>query len=493
MTSTRLFQTLFSSIAIVLVLPKCASPTALTVTVYSEIPCLKKPVAGLSAAQTTGELRTKALATTSGVCGADGKLGSVVLYPIERADGPVAVQIVVRPDGEDPATCTEQNGYRGCIVARRELRFAPNKNVELRVDMRLSCLDKPCDAASTCTRGVCVNASVQCDASPCDEDALPVPQADGGTKDDASDGESVRDAGTDAPPPAFPAQSCTGLPATCGPAKNEDCCATRLVTGGTFFRSYDGVTNGHLDKSFPAEISTFYLDRFETTLGRFANFLKGYPANIPAAGAGKNPSNAADTGWTGQFRLELAAVFPDAATASARIQEARGTIGLANPGNPNEPVTAIPWAAAIAFCIWDGGRLPTEAEWNYAAAGGSEQRVFPWSSPPSDVTIGPTYAHVAPATPFLLLSVGSLSPTGDSRYGQADMTGNAWEWTLGPSGGVPYTVPCKDCVQYPPSSVASLRGGSYREDYTFALNAHREQSGSSSRNASFGFRCARNK
>src|SRR5580704_6839465 len=45
----------------------------------------------------------------------------------------------------------------------------------------------------------------------------------------------------------------------------------------------------------------------------------------------------------------------------------------------NLPITEAHWYAAYAFCIWDGGFLPSEAEWNYAAAGGSDQRAYPWS------------------------------------------------------------------------------------------------------------------
>jgi formylglycine-generating enzyme len=488
MNTLRQSRLLFGTVAMAMALPMCASPTALTVTVYSEISCEKKPVVGLSTAETNSQLRSKALATTSGACSADGKVGSVVLYPIDRTDGPVAVQIVSRPDGEDPATCTEQNNYRGCIVARRELRFTPNKNVELRVDLRLSCLDRPCDASSTCSRGVCVNAKVECASSPCNEDALPSPPGDAGV--DAGS----QDAGTDAPaPPVFPTQSCMGLAATCGPMKNEDCCATREVTGGMFLRSYDGVNS--MEMSFPAEVSTFYLDRFETTLGRFENFLKGYPGNLPAMGAGKNPNDSTDPGWSGSFQIQLDSIFPDAAAARAAIARERAVFMLPNPGDPNEPVTGVGWFAALAFCIFDGGRLPTEAEWNYAASGGSQQRVFPWSVPSTSVTVSAAHANIKRgAEPGKLFTVGSLSPTGDSRYGQADMTGNAWEWTLGPSGSVPYKVPCKDCTQYPAANgVASLRGASYRETSASAYSSIREQSTAGNLNGSFGFRCARNR
>ena len=61
---------------------------------------------------------------------------------------------------------------------------------------------------------------------------------------------------------------------------------------------------------------------------------------------------------------------------------------------PNAAINCVNWFEAYAFCIWDGGFLPTEAEWNYAASGGSEQRYYPWSAsfPPGATTIDETYA-----------------------------------------------------------------------------------------------------
>jgi hypothetical protein len=52
--------------------------------------------------------------------------------------------------------------------------------------------------------------------------------------------------------------------------------------------------------------------------------------------------------------------------------------------NENLPMNCVPWYKAFAFCVWDGGRLPTEAEWNYAATGGNEQRKYPWGSTAPD-------------------------------------------------------------------------------------------------------------
>jgi|SRR5580704_4705762 sulfatase modifying factor 1 len=49
-------------------------------------------------------------------------------------------------------------------------------------------------------------------------------------------------------------------------------------------------------------------------------------------------------------------------------------------GSENLPINCVDWAEAYAFCIWDGGFLPSDAEWEYAAAGGSEQREYPWGS-----------------------------------------------------------------------------------------------------------------
>ncbi len=83
------------------------------------------------------------------------------------------------------------------------------------------------------------------------------------------------------------------------------------------------------------------------------------------------------------------------------------------------PVTGISWKDAVDFCRWKGKgyRLPTEAEWEYAARAGTTTRYF-WGS---DIKEGGRYAN----TGSRLIPSGSLLP---NQFGLFDMTGNVWEW-----------------------------------------------------------------
>jgi Sulfatase-modifying factor enzyme 1 len=109
-----------------------------------------------------------------------------------------------------------------------------------------------------------------------------------------------------------------------------------------------------------------------------------------------------------------------------------------SPGvNENLPLNCENWYEAYAFCIWDGGFLPSEAEWEYAAAGGDEQLEYPWGStdpgsaneyaiydcffPTGTVDCTNTNANIAPVgTPTM----------GAGRWGQLDIVGDLWKWNL---------------------------------------------------------------
>jgi formylglycine-generating enzyme len=276
-------------------------------------------------------------------------------------------------------------------------------------------------------------------------------------------------------PQLTPGPSCVGLANDCGPDRSESCCEALLVPGGTFDRSND--------PAFPATVRKFGLDRFEVTVGRFRKFVEGYPLNKPAAGSGANPNNPNDEGWS------YSAVPGDQADLIAQLN--CDAVGQTWRDHVDESesfaVNCVSWYTAFAFCIWDGGRLPTEAEWNYAAAGGDEQRPYPWSSSPSDETIDDARAVYDHSRVDF---VGSMSPAGDGRWGHADLAGNVAEWVLDIYGD--YPVPCSDCAGIDVDAISRMhRGGSFVDEADRLLTSERHSFNSLNVASDNGFRCAR--
>jgi formylglycine-generating enzyme required for sulfatase activity len=363
---------------------------------------------------------------------------------------------------------------------------------------------------------------------------------------------SVVDAPADAAPDVYeggPASPCSSLdggaaPSCCpgGPgmtscgASSESCCASLAVPGGTYFRTYNTShatsgppDGGWTDEGDPATVSGFRLDKYDVTVGRFRQFVSAVlPADggtgwLPPAGSGihahlnggsglVNSSATADagaayeTGWSSAWSASVAPTDANltycGASADAGIDRF-ATWTVVAGSQENLPINCVTWAEAYAFCIWDGGFLPSEAEWEYAAAGGSEQREYPWGS--ADPGTGNQYAiygclYPIPFAPDggTMACTGSVNiapvgttPSGAARWGHLDLAGEVFQWNADVFGA--YGNPCTDCANLPTSGTShNLRGGTFNSVDFLMLPPYRQDVASLTfRNENLGIRCAR--
>lgn len=115
------------------------------------------------------------------------------------------------------------------------------------------------------------------------------------------------------------------------------------------------------------------------------------------------------------------------------------------PERQDHPVNCVRWEQARSFCAWQNKRLPSQAEWEWAARGGEEARVYPWGDAPPDPTrlnaCGEECVAFGQQNSFSWKAMFSGSdgfvgtapvgsfPAGAARFGLLDMAGNVWEWT----------------------------------------------------------------
>ena len=165
---------------------------------------------------------------------------------------------------------------------------------------------------------------------------------------------------------------------------------------------------------------------------------------------------------------------------------------------PRCPVVGVSWYEAAAFCIWLGERdnaryrLPTEAEWEYAARGANQARNFPWGDAFERGRANTAEAHFGGTTPV------SHFPAGVSPFGVWDLAGNVFEWTSSKWGTnwqeleFPYPYRADDGREEAEGSGARvMRGGSWFNGYQEALCAYRSRYLAGSRGSNIGFRVAR--
>lgn len=257
------------------------------------------------------------------------------------------------------------------------------------------------------------------------------------------------------------------------------------------------------------EIGAFALGKYPVTNAEFAEFInaRGYETERYWTAMGWK--------WLrGRLGQELAPGFWHA----PRLNQAR------------YPVVGVSWYEAVAFCNWmseegnkgnkgnqgnegtqgtqgtegigdtryairDGRamyRLPSEAEWEYAARGAESARNFPWGDRFERGRANTAEAGFGGTTPV------SHFPAGVSPFGVWDMAGNVFEWTLSKWGNnwqeLQYPYPYRaqsDCEDIEGSGARVMRGGSWFNPYQEALCAYRSRYLAGSRGSNIGFRVAR--
>ncbi|MEM7254683.1 MAG: SUMF1/EgtB/PvdO family nonheme iron enzyme [Pseudomonadota bacterium] len=176
-------------------------------------------------------------------------------------------------------------------------------------------------------------------------------------------------------------------------------------------------------------VDTFHLMRKEVTVGEFRQFVSdsGYVTDAERHGRGWV--------WRGDWRE-----VSDATWRNPRSPREP------NLGTDEHPVVQVSQRDASRFCAHYAMRLPSEAEWEYAARGANDNRRFPWGDhepQPSErfANFGTVSCCAPDATDGYLMTapVGSY-PAGASPFGILDMAGNVWEWTADPFPGRPDEV-----------------------------------------------------
>jgi formylglycine-generating enzyme required for sulfatase activity len=284
------------------------------------------------------------------------------------------------------------------------------------------------------------------------------------------------------------------------------------VTGGNYYRTYTNSGNGPVGEADPATVSNFHLDKYLVTVGRFRQFVTAWNQTgyAPSGGSGKhthlNGGNGLNNETPGSYEPGWVArddVFLVPTTANLSCDPNYATWTPTVSGREGLPINCVNWYEAYAFCIWDGGFLPSEAEWEYAAAGGNEERKYPWgSTDPGTANQYAIYGCYYPNGAGTCTGVDNIAPVGTTamgigRWGQLDLAGllAAWNLDYSPPHADPYAATCSNfanSLYVYGDSARMIRGGLFNVSNKDILTPTRVPFGTSTtRSFLIGIRCAR--
>ena len=256
-----------------------------------------------------------------------------------------------------------------------------------------------------------------------------------------------------------------------------------FISGGRFLMgTEDGMS--YEAPVHEVTVKSFWMDRHEVTVDEFAKFVSatGYK------------TDAEKFGWSGAFNLKTGE-WKRTKGANWRHPD-----GPESEAASNEPVCQVSWNDAAAYAKWAGKRLPTEAEWEYAARGGLEQKKYSWGDelrpggkPAANWWQGSFPDRNTGEDGFIgRAPVESFPPNG---FGLYDVTGNVWEWCADWYADDYYLKSARDDPRGPDDGKERvIRGGSWMCAENFCTNyrvAARSQATPDSGLNNLGFRCVR--